>query len=341
MFRIDNPTAVPAAPALPGPSTPGYFTNGNPSSAVAATIVDDWWLNQIQEEILAVIGAAGLTPSKADTTQLLQALRLLAFAGKTPIVAATDFYVATTGNDTSGNGSAGAPWATLPYAYNWIVQNTVNLGGYPIRINLAAGTYTAGLNATVAPLSGPVQILGPAANPAAVVINVANAHAIWAQFNAVLDVEHLTLQASGTTAGGSALVAAQGGTITFDDVVFNACDVSHIFASFGGQVRALTKYAIHGGAQQHILATSGATVIQSPVTSDVAITLTGTPNFSSSFNEARDLAYIYSPRSIFTGSATGSRYSAIDNAVIQTLGKGATAFPGNAAGTVATGGIYA
>lgn len=340
MFRIDNPTSAPALPAVPSPSSPGYFSNGNPAAGVPATILDDWWLNQVQEEILAVILAAGLTPNKMDTTQLLQALRFLIFPGKIPITAATDFYLSPTGSDATGSGSSGAPWATLQYAYNWIVANTVNLGGFTIRLNMANGTYTAPLNATVAPLSGPVQILGNPLNPSSVLINVANANAIEAQFGVTLDVEHVTLQASGTTAGGSGLVAAQAGTITFDDVVFNACAVAHIFTSFGAQIRAGTKYQITGGAQQHILATSGSTVIQSPITSDVAITLTGTPAFSANFVESWGLGYVYAPRSIFTGAASGARYAAHNNGVIDTNGKTATYFPGNAAGTTVNGGLY-
>lgn len=340
MFRIDNSTSVPAAPATPTPSTPGFFTNGNPTAAQGATVVDDWWLNQLQEEILTVVTAAGLTPNKMDTTQLLQALRLLIFPGKIPITAATDFYLSPTGSDATGDGSSGAPWATLQYAYNWIVANTVNLGGWVIRLNMANGTYTGPLNATVPPLSGPVQILGNAANPASVIVNVANANAIEAQFGVTLDVEHVTLQASGTSAGGSGLVAAQGGTITFDDIVFNACGNAHIFASFGAQVRAGTKYQITGGAQQHILATSGSTVIQSPITSNVAITLTGTPAFSANFIESWGLAYVYAPNSVFSGGATGARYAAHNNGVIDTNGKAATYFPGNAAGTTVNGGLY-
>jgi microcystin-dependent protein len=77
MFRIDNPSAVQARPPVPAPGTPGYFTNGNPANAQEATIVDDWWMNQIQEELLTVIEQAGLMPDKNSTTQLLEALNAL------------------------------------------------------------------------------------------------------------------------------------------------------------------------------------------------------------------------------------------------------------------------
>jgi hypothetical protein len=51
------------------------FTKGNPSAAVPATTVTDEWLNAVQEEILSPIFAAGLAPSKADSGQLLSAIR--------------------------------------------------------------------------------------------------------------------------------------------------------------------------------------------------------------------------------------------------------------------------
>jgi microcystin-dependent protein len=77
MFRIDNPTAIPNLP-LPGPpGEPGFFTNGNPAAALEATIVDDWWCNAIQEEILTVILQAGIDPDKHSTTQLFEALNKL------------------------------------------------------------------------------------------------------------------------------------------------------------------------------------------------------------------------------------------------------------------------
>jgi hypothetical protein len=36
------------------------FTNGNPATAVPATIAEDWWLNNVQESIATAVEAAGL-----------------------------------------------------------------------------------------------------------------------------------------------------------------------------------------------------------------------------------------------------------------------------------------
>lgn len=76
MHRIDSAGAAVALPAAgPVGSTVGYWTAGNPTGGVPATILDQDWLNGVQEELLAVIEAAGLTASKASRVQLLAALR--------------------------------------------------------------------------------------------------------------------------------------------------------------------------------------------------------------------------------------------------------------------------
>jgi hypothetical protein len=57
------------------------FTNGNPATSVPATIVEDWWLNNVQESLAQAIEAAGLTiPTGAaadDYTLLKKAILIL------------------------------------------------------------------------------------------------------------------------------------------------------------------------------------------------------------------------------------------------------------------------
>ena len=55
------------------------------------------------------------------------------------IYVATSFYVATTGNDTTGDGSSGAPWATVGKAISYL--NGFRLNAI-VTINVAAGHYT-------------------------------------------------------------------------------------------------------------------------------------------------------------------------------------------------------
>jgi hypothetical protein len=81
MHRISNGTQV---GALPTPAavvgTPGYATGGVPGVLAATDIDPDQW-NSFQEELCAVVSAAGITLSKTSNSQVLQALTSL-FAAK-------------------------------------------------------------------------------------------------------------------------------------------------------------------------------------------------------------------------------------------------------------------
>ena len=85
MNRLIAPNTVTLANAdwPPTTGTPGYATEGNPTTDVPATIWTAGQYNVIQEEIIAVIEAAALTPTSADRTQLLQAIRRLVGVPKT------------------------------------------------------------------------------------------------------------------------------------------------------------------------------------------------------------------------------------------------------------------
>lgn len=77
MHRIDSPNALPG----------GFFTEGDPMVPVPATEVSDDWLNAVQEEIAAVIGAAGITLDKKSNSQLLAAIKELMPDEATELVA--------------------------------------------------------------------------------------------------------------------------------------------------------------------------------------------------------------------------------------------------------------
>jgi hypothetical protein len=77
MYRIDNPSSVVTLQAPPAPRTAGFFTDGNPAAGLEATIVDAWWMNQLQEEIISVIAAANITLNKSSHHQLLDALNTM------------------------------------------------------------------------------------------------------------------------------------------------------------------------------------------------------------------------------------------------------------------------
>jgi hypothetical protein len=81
MQRVTRNTAVTSLPAPPSnPGAGGFFTGGSPSSGVAATVPGYEWFNTVQEELVAVVQAGGLTLNPHDNTQLQASLNAQ-FAG--------------------------------------------------------------------------------------------------------------------------------------------------------------------------------------------------------------------------------------------------------------------
>lgn len=78
MFRIDSTGVAAAPPAIEAVgATVGYFTEGNPATSTPATEVSADWLNSVQEELIAILAAAGISPDKTDRDQVLEAIRLI------------------------------------------------------------------------------------------------------------------------------------------------------------------------------------------------------------------------------------------------------------------------
>ncbi|WP_205717116.1 hypothetical protein [Afipia massiliensis] len=95
-------------------------------------------------------------------------------------------------------------------------------------------------------------------------------------------------------------------------------------------------YTINGSAVRHHSASPAGYINLVNLT----VTLTGTLAFSGGFAFADRLGFITNTNVTYSGSATGARYTANSNAVINTNGGGANFFPGSVAGSAATGGQY-
>lgn len=85
MYQIDNSTAAAAQPASTPAGSAGFFTDGNPAGGVAATIVPAEWLNAVMMELINVLVAGGVTPTKNTFNQVATAIRAI---GKAPTVLA-------------------------------------------------------------------------------------------------------------------------------------------------------------------------------------------------------------------------------------------------------------
>jgi hypothetical protein len=60
-----------------GATVDNKFTEGDPVGGVQATVVTDDWLNDVQEELMSVLTAGGITPVKGTQDQVLKAIRAL------------------------------------------------------------------------------------------------------------------------------------------------------------------------------------------------------------------------------------------------------------------------
>jgi hypothetical protein len=255
---------------------------------------------------------------------------------RTRLTANTTFYVSTAGSDSNNGLSSTSPWLTLQHAAN-VIQSTYDLSGFIATISLSAGTYTGNVivNGPFVGALGPqsVVFLGNTGSPASYISNVGSGNNFDAETGAQFTVSGMQL-----SGGSYALLAGSGGaSISFGNIIFEAATTTHLGSGVGGTVTAIGNYTIAGGAPNHAFAGNVGAFI---AINNITVTLTGTPAFSSAFANANGLSEVQVFSATFSGSATGSRYSAAANGVVNTQGAGATYLPGNASGTTATGGQY-
>jgi hypothetical protein len=345
MQRIFDPTAaatLPAVPALSG--SVGYFTGGVPGS-VAATRVRAWYLNMLQEELMTLLTTAGITPDTTGSnfTQVLQAIQTL---GKIKATATLNLYVGGSGaSDTLNNGlSSGAPFATLQHAAN-VVLYAYDLNGFTANINVANGTYTAGVTVDCSKLRGSIHFIGNTGSPSSCAVTLPGGGSCFNVINSGPQVFVSGFQVSAPsgstgapwTSPGFGLSSSNGAQLIFDHVAFGASSYAHMAANAGGYIgvpAASTPYSISGGAVGHAIAGGTAGYISIP---SAIVTVTGTPAFSTAFAEVDAGALVFAPSASFSGAATGPRYLCSNGGAIETNGAGASFFPGSTAGSSTTG----
>jgi hypothetical protein len=125
MQRVTRSTAAGVLPAIPAsPGSPGYFTGGDPIAGVPATVPGYEWFNGVQEELIAAIVGAGVTPAAATLTQLRQALRRAA-GGNVSLV---------TGTGAITVDQAGVVIVTVTAGSTLTLPRADAAGGMPYRI---------------------------------------------------------------------------------------------------------------------------------------------------------------------------------------------------------------
>lgn len=119
MQRITDPSAASSLPASISTGSPGFFTNGNPTVGIAATIFTQDWGNGVQEELIAILTKAGVTPSIATNSQILAALTTMFSSAPLYITASQNVIVPAWSTRVFqrlwGGGASGACGPTSSY----------------------------------------------------------------------------------------------------------------------------------------------------------------------------------------------------------------------------------
>ena len=248
------------------------------------------------------------------------------------LVAARTYYVSTTGSNANDGRTSGTAFLTIQRAVDNLTL--LDLGAYNVTIQVADGTYTAGV--VLSPFvagSGEVFLTGNTTTPSNCTINVAAGNAVTAGNG----VRGVTVAGFRLLAGaGTAVIASDGAEIKLGANNYGACATAHIAVERTSAIICTTSYAISGGANIHQSADSGSYITAIFMT----VTLTGSITFSYAFVVSDKLSTVQVNNNTYSGSATGRRYAVSANSLIMTGGSGATYLPGSVAGDAATGGLY-
>jgi len=243
------------------------------------------------------------------------------------------YYVRTDGSDSNGglaNNSAGA-YLTLAKAFSAVLA--LDLSIYNVTIQLQDTTWSEGVSLSSPWVGAGTVTLRGTTNAcvisSAVAISVAN-------LGTKLTLSNLTI--AGSNIG---IVAQNGGAVSVGgNVIFSGSPTgAHVRTNGPGSTVVFSAaYSILSGGARHYWASPGGYINAF----GLAVTLTGTLAFSITFAQADRGALISTSASTFSGgTVTGKRYDVATNAVLFTGGGGASHYPGDVAGTAATGGQYA
>ena len=257
------------------------------------------------------------------------------------LTATLTYYVRTDGND-SNNGLAntsGGAFLTIQHAIN--VASALDNGGYNITIQVADGTYVSATEIDMKSFvgSGLIIIQGNTTTPANCVLSFSGAGSTGFSASGVVGVYQIQgFRLKATNTGTFAISVINFSYINIQNLDFNTGWSTHISSQLQAAVNIIGNYTISGSANAHM--DNEASIISCYAT--ITVTISGTPAWGYYFTHcgAAGWTYIEHGTVTYSGASTGKRYVADTNGILGTDGGGSTYFPGNAAGTTATGGLY-
>lgn len=243
------------------------------------------------------------------------------------------YYVRTDGADTNTGlaNTAGGAFLTIQKAID-VVSDTLDLGGFTATVQIADGTYTAGVVMSKQVVGGFLVVQGNSGAYSNVIVSTTNADCFLIKNGSVVTVKYMELR---TTTSGAGIAAWWSSVVSHQSVVFGTCAGHHILSTKGSTVTALGSYTINGGSTSHVAASYGGAVSFN----SIVVTLSGALSITN-FVNVNALASVQCTGTTYAGStATGNKYVVVLNGVINT--GAAVAFPCASAGSSATGGVFA
>lgn len=305
----------------------GLGTYTSSTSTLARTTVLYNYLGTTATVSFTTAPQVGLVPTSQDLREKLEAPRT--------------YYVRTDGNDSNSglNNTAAGAFLTIQKAID--TSASLDLSIYDVTIQVGAGTYSSVGNELKSIVgAGKVIIVGDEATPANVTVtqtgSPTNSQGCFYAFG-VRGVYSLRgMKLTSATSPGYGINISSGSRVEYQNIDFGAITIYQVRVVDGATLEVTGNYTISGGAVGHVVTSTSTIRCQSRT-----ITLTGTPAFSGQFANATAAGYYIASGLTFSSSATGQRYSVTLNGVINTAGGGASYFPGDSAGSTATGGQYA
>lgn len=261
----------------------------------------------------------------------------IATAHRELLTANRTYYVRTDGSDSNGGlvNTAGGAFATWNKAID-LIADDLDLQGFTVTIqgNNATHTDNALFNKSFHG-NGPV-VLDCAGGTMSVTSNDC--------ISITAGVQNLTIQnvvLTTTTAGNGIIMSGNdadiylGAGVTFGTIV----DSGVAFANcVGNKFKFLSNYTISGSCNRHIRMFDAIACL---VYADGrTVTLTGAPAWGTAFCQIAYGGVFRANTWAFVNTATGKRYDAFLNGIIDTGGGGASYFPGDVAGTTSQQGQY-
>jgi hypothetical protein len=242
-----------------------------------------------------------------------------------------------TGSDSNLGLTTGRAGALLNISKALSLASALDTSIYNVTIQLAKSHYYENLLSLGNPSGkGTVTVLGDETTPANCIVDAG-----WWKASAGTTYVLNGFQLKKISTAQSAAIRCDGSAvIQIKNLDFSTGWSYHLYLPSTGELWVTGSYTISGGCAYHIVASITSIV---RYLTGLTVTLSGTPAWSGAFCALSHAAVLYlvAAQVTMSGAATGVRYSATLNAVIDTNGGGATYLPGNAAGSTATGGQYA